>query len=175
MACNKGKQNLKTEKRAEVVGMAARGSLVLAVAQLSHLPQLTVDPILKKKHDTGTVETKKQSGQPRKTTNHDLQQFKAALKNNCKAKLSEISEVVPTQVSTRTLQKQIHKIGFKNHVAIEKTNVNDVQKQKRIKFAQDHLSWTIADCKQVIWLDELLFEIGKKLQVVHVWRTKEQK
>jgi transposase len=175
MARNKGKQHLTTEKRAEVVGMAAGGSLVSAVARLSHLPRSTVDSILKKKRDTGTVETKKRSGRPRKTTNRDLRQIKAALENNCKAKLSEISDVVPTQVSTRTLRKRIHEIGFNNRVAVEKPNVNDVQKEKRINFAQDHLSWTIADWKQVIWSDELLFEIGKNLQVVRVWRTKEQK
>jgi transposase len=63
MACNKGKQHLTTEKRSKVVGMAASGSLVSAVAQLSHLPQSTVDSILKKKRDTGTDKTKKQSGQ----------------------------------------------------------------------------------------------------------------
>ena len=60
---------------------------------------------------------------------------------------------------------------------VEKPNVNDVQKEKKkqIKFAQEHLNWTIADWKQVIWLDKLLFEIEKNLQVVRVWRTKEQK
>jgi transposase len=100
MARNKGKQHLTTEKRAKVVGMAASGSLVLAVAQLSHLPQSTVDLILKKKRNTGTVKTKKRSGRPRKTTDRDLQQIKSALETNCKAKLSEISEIVPTQVTT---------------------------------------------------------------------------
>jgi hypothetical protein len=60
-------------------------------------------------------------------------------------------------------------------VAVEKPNVNNFQKEKQIKFAQEHLNWTIADWKQVIWLDESLFKIGKNSQVVRVWRTKEQK
>jgi hypothetical protein len=117
--------------------MAASGSLVLAVAQLSHLLPSTVDLILKKKRDTDTIKTKKQSGRPRKTTNCDLQQIKSALKINCKAKLSKISDIVPTQVSTQ-LQKGIHELGFNNRVAVEKPNVNDVQKEKQIKFAQEH-------------------------------------
>jgi transposase len=175
MACNKGQQHLTTEKRAEVVGMAASGSLVLAVARLSHLLRSTVDLILKKKSDTSTVETKKQSGRPRKTTDRDLRQIKSALETNCKAKLSKISEIVPTQVTTRTLQKRIHELGFNNRVEVEKPNINNVQKEKQIKFAQEHLNWTIADWKRVIWTDESSFEIGKNSQVVCVWRTKEQK
>jgi transposase len=85
---------------------------------------------LKKKRDTGTVETKKQSGRPRKTTDRDLQKIKSALETNRKAKLSKISEIVPTQVTTQTLRKRIHELGFNNCVAVEKPNVNNVQQEK---------------------------------------------
>ena len=51
MARNKGKHNLTTEWKAEVVGLAASGLRISQVAWLSKLPQLTVDSIVKMKLD----------------------------------------------------------------------------------------------------------------------------
>jgi hypothetical protein len=60
-------------------------------------------------------------------------------------------------------------------VAVKKPFVNKIQAQKRLAFACKHLNWTVADCNQVIWSDELSFEIGKSSQPDLVWQTRSEK
>jgi len=134
-----------------------------------------VDSIVKRKSDQGTVETATRSGQPCKTSNQDLREIKSALIANQKSKLSKVRDTLTAQISTRTLRKQIHDLGFNNRVAVKKPYVNDIQRRKRIEFAQTHLAWTLADWKKVIWSDESSFEIGKNSRSVSVWRTKCEK
>jgi hypothetical protein len=72
------------------------------------------------------------------------------------------------------LQKQVTSLDSTTVLPV-KPFFNTVQEQKCIKFAQDHLRWTIANWKKVIWSDKLSFEIGKNLQVFQVWQTNQEK
>ena len=99
---------------------------------------------------------------------HPIKKF---LESHRKTKLSKISELIPAIVSTRTLQKRIQDLCYNTCVAVKKAFVNDIQKKKRLEFANSHLTWTTTNWAKVIWSDESSFEIGKLSKEVHVWRT----
>jgi hypothetical protein len=75
-----------------------------------------------------------------------------------------------THVSSSTIRRRAHEIGYNSRIAVKKPFINDKNKQKRLDFARQHLEWTIADWSKVIWSDESSFETGKKSQQVKVWR-----
>jgi hypothetical protein len=58
---------------------------------------------------------------------------------------------------------------------MEKPFVNSKQIEKRLKFASEHLSWTIDNWKKVVWSDESLFEVGKLSKQTKVWQKKGEK
>ncbi|KNZ46609.1 hypothetical protein VP01_7124g2 [Puccinia sorghi] len=107
MSSRKGKCHFSTEEKAVLVRMAASGSTVFQVARLLKLPRSTVHSILERRQARGTIETAKRFGHPRKTIDQDLREIGQCIESNQKMKLSEISNLIPADVSTRTLQKQI--------------------------------------------------------------------
>jgi hypothetical protein len=104
-----------------------------------------------------------------KTTDCNHQELKQLLETNRKTKLSDITNMMTTKISTRTAQKRICNLGYSNRVAVKKPFVNKIQAKKRLAFARKHLNWTVADWNQVIWSNKLLFEIGKLSQPDLVW------
>ncbi|MBW0508696.1 hypothetical protein O181_048411 [Austropuccinia psidii MF-1] len=78
-------------------------------------------------------------------------------------------------VSTRTIQREIHKLGKHSHIAPRKPYLRPQDFQRRLAFAQAHRHWTINEWARVIWTDELAFELGKKVDRVRVWRTPQEK
>ena len=49
------------------------------------------------------------------------------LKENRQAKMADIAELLPVDVSTRTARRRAHEIGFHNRVAVKKPFVNEKQ------------------------------------------------
>ncbi|MBW0528664.1 hypothetical protein O181_068379 [Austropuccinia psidii MF-1] len=74
-------------------------------------------------------------------------------------------------VSTQTS----HKLGKHSHITPRKPYLQPQDFQWHLAFAQAHHHWTINDWAQVIWTDELAFELGKKVYLVQVWRTPQEK
>ncbi|KAI7940603.1 hypothetical protein MJO28_012888 [Puccinia striiformis f. sp. tritici] len=125
MTRNKGRKHLTTEQKAKVVGMKASGLTVSQVSRLAELPRSTVDSILTRHRERGTVETTKRPGRPRITTD----QLKDVLESNRKTKLSELSDMIQTQVCTRTLRKRIRDLGY-NSCNSELVRVWQTKQQK---------------------------------------------
>ncbi|PLW38313.1 hypothetical protein PCASD_09007 [Puccinia coronata f. sp. avenae] len=146
MARTVNKRNrLNTEKKAIIVGMMQAGSTATCVSKKLKLPRQTVSGVFSRYKEQGTVEATHRCGRPRKLDDHSLQQLNS------------------------------HELGFHNRVAVEKPFVNSKQIEKQLKFASEHLSWTIDDWKKVVWSDESLFEVGKLSKQTKVWKKKGEK
>jgi hypothetical protein len=155
--------------------MMQAGSTATSVSKKLNLPRQTVSGVFSRYKERGTVETTHQCGRPRKLDNHSLQQLNCELASNQKSKLGEIANLILDNVSSRTIQQQAHELGFHNQVAVEIPFVNSKQIEKRLKFASEHLSWTIDNWKKVVWSDESLFDVGKLSKQTKVWQKKGKK
>ncbi|KAI7940673.1 hypothetical protein MJO28_012958 [Puccinia striiformis f. sp. tritici] len=140
------------------------------VAKAVGLGQTTVSAIVLWSRTCGTVETAKKSGRPRLNDDRDLRQLRHFVENHQKLTLAEVTDSMTTHVSSSTIQRRIHKMGYNNRIAVKKPFINAKNREKRLAFANKHLEWTIADWSKVIWSDESLFETGKLSQQVHVWQ-----
>ena len=116
------------------------------------------------------VETAKKSGRPRLNTDCNLHKLQQVLEGNQKSTLEEIINSLTVAVSTSTVQRRAHKMGFKNRFAVKKPFANNISQQKQLAFAREHINWKVSDWSKVIWSDESSFEIGKKSNQVKVWR-----
>jgi transposase len=138
-------------------------------------PPSTVYTVISKFKNTGTIASENHAGRPRKFTKRDEQYLKQILKKNRRATVSEITELLPTEVSSRTVQREIHNLGMRACVAVKKPALNDMHKQRRLEFAKKYKHFTVEDWSRVIWTDKCYFEIGKNSRQVLVWRMPYEK
>ncbi|MBW0589382.1 hypothetical protein O181_129097 [Austropuccinia psidii MF-1] len=87
----------------------------------------------------------------------------------CRLMVAQVTDLMTHQVLTCTIKREIHKLGKQLHIALKKPYL------RHLAFAQAHCHWTINDCAQVLWTDELAFELGKKVDRVRVWRMPQEK
>ena len=171
----KKKDHLTVQKKAKIVGMADGGTATSQISHTYNIPRSTAQSVLEQNKAQDTDKQAKGSDRPMKTTNRDHQELKQLLETNRKTKLSDITDMMTTKISTRTARKRIRDLGYSNRVAVKKPFVNEIQAKKRLAFAREHLNWTVADWNQVIWSDESSFKIGKSSQPDLVWQTRSEK
>jgi transposase len=168
-------KELTTEQRSEIVGMRMGGASLREVAAKFKRPLSTVNSIINKKKETGTVTNIPRSGRPTIFTERGLRELKQAALGNRRSSLADITNTITTQASRSTVRRELKDMGFRCRVAPKKPFLNEKHKADRLAFAQAHRHWTIEDWSRVIWTDESSFELGKLTRTVRVWRRAYEK
>ena len=44
--------------------------------------------------------------------------------------------------------------GYHRHIALSKPGLSDATRRKRLKFAEEHVQWTIKQWSSILWSDE---------------------
>ncbi|KAI0993337.1 hypothetical protein K3495_g14847 [Podosphaera aphanis] len=57
-------------------------------------------------------------------------------------------------VSERVLQNELKNRGYARHPALKKPPLSEVNKRKRLEWAEAHKDWSDEDCMNVIWTNE---------------------
>ncbi|MBW0526810.1 hypothetical protein O181_066525 [Austropuccinia psidii MF-1] len=107
-------------------------------------------------------------------TERDQRELNRIITQGCRLMVAQVTDLMTHQVLTHTIQRKIHKLGKRLCIAPKKPYLGS-RFQWRLAFAQAHRHWTMNDWAQVVWTDELAFELGKKVDQVQVWRTPQEK
>lgn len=161
---------LSTEEKGVIVGMSRSGMSQRSIATELGMPRSTIEYVLKKFNDYGTVVTRKVVRRRCKLTHRGRRELVRILIQNRRIPLVSIIEKMTEKVCVRTLRKEIKRIGFRSCVAAKKPFLSHKHKADRLAFAKKHQSWNTLDWMHVIWTDEASFEIGKNSRQVKVWR-----
>ncbi|MBW0481460.1 hypothetical protein O181_021175 [Austropuccinia psidii MF-1] len=103
-------------------------------------------------------------------TERDHQELSRIITHGCRLTVAQVTDLMTHTVSTQTIQREIHKLGKHSCIAPRKPYLRPQDFQQCLAFTQAHHHWA-----QVIWTDELAFELGKKVDQVQVWRTPQEK
>ena len=168
-------RNLTTEEKARIVGMRQARTPGPQIAHELGLPKSTIDTVLKNYELRKTVESPKQTGRPPKFLERDKRSLRRVLCKDRRQTLSDVTNALPVRVSTSTVRRSTHELGFHARVAAKKPFLSNRHTVRRYAFAQEHKNWTIDDWKRVIWTDESSFEIGKNSRQTLVWRRTDER
>ncbi|MBW0471928.1 hypothetical protein O181_011643 [Austropuccinia psidii MF-1] len=146
---------LDVETCGQIVGMRQAGLSFQAIGQLAGVPLTTIYNTVSKYKEIGTVQTQRKTGRP--------------------TILKDFTNLMTENVSTRTIQQEIHKLGKASRIAPRKPYLRPQDFQAQLLFAQAHVHWGIDDWAKVLWTAESAFELGKKADRVRVWRTPQEK
>ena len=103
---------------------------------------------------------KSDCGRPRKVQDEDKQWLVRAVTKDpflSGAQLKKKANGALDHLSVRRVQETLNKAGLKSHIAAQKPLLTDKMREKRIKWCQDHLGWTVDDWKSVLFSDESTF------------------
>lgn len=118
--------------------------------------QATVCKFLKKLRETGEYKRKHGSGRKRQLSNDQEKQVVALVRK--KRKITRRKVIMQlnlgNDVSEKTIGNVIRRAGGKSKFQIRKPFISETNRQKRVKWAQDHLGWSLYKWKQVLWSDE---------------------
>lgn len=113
-------------------------------------------------------------GRPSKLSHRDLRFIKNKIEKNSFITASMITNELNTlnldSVTPQTVRGKIRKLGYRNCVPRKKFYISEVNRQKRIQFAEDHINKEDSFWKNVLFSDESKFNIITHDGKAKVWR-----
>lgn len=162
------------EERSQMVGMDKVGTPVEKIAKEFGAKRDTVINILKKYSETGSVQDRHRSGAPRKTSKREDRHMYNHLRNNPGTSSREMArDIAPTfaekKFTEKTVQRRAKEWGLKPYVARKKPLLSATQMEKRFKWAEEHLEWTVEDWKRVAFSDETPLCLFQSYGRKYIW------
>lgn len=82
----------------------------------------------------------------------------------------EMRETYNVDVSVRTTQRELRRIGFKALRKVKKPLLNERHRKLRLNFAKEHKDWTEADWDKVVWTDESKVNMFGSDGIAFTWK-----
>lgn len=157
------RKEISVEKRAQIVILQKTGKTYREIAKILKVSLGAVQNAIHRNRETGVNTDRKRSGRPRKTVqrvdNKIYAMSKAERFKSASTIRAEINEDLDSPISLTTVKRRLREKGMIGRVAVKKPLLRPVNKEKRLKFAQEHVGWTIEKWKSVLWTDESKFEL----------------
>jgi len=160
-------------ERGEIVGLSKGGFSQRNIAEILGFPKSTVGEVIKKYNEQGLTTVPPRSGRPKILTERDNRHLIKIAQENRSKTLEELTENFNTSiaisVSSRTVQRTLHKEGYSGHAAKKKPFVSEKNRKKRYGWCRMQKNW-ITEWDYIIWSDESRFEIFNNDSRNWVWR-----
>src|SRR5579862_8434200 len=121
-----------------------------------------------------TFETFKEHKARRKyqriTTEHEDQDINDVLEQNPFLPLRDITNILPIQISEKTLRCRRSELGLGSYIAAKEPGLRPENVEARLHWALKHVNWSLNEWKRVIWSDESSIWVGvnpRRQWVVH--------
>lgn len=163
------------EVRDVVVRLKEKGHTGKEIAEIIGMSSPTVSSIIRRYKERGTTERPMPPTKPRAFSERDMRTLQRVVKKDRDATLQDITNTMPTMVSTSTVRRALHSRGIISGVAIRKPFLSKNHIAGRLHFAKKYKDWTVEQWRKVIWTDEASFEVGKNVRRRRIWRKPQEK
>lgn len=167
-------KDITPEQRGAIFACQKLGITQEKTAEVAGCSQATVSRVLKSNDQI----INKRPGRPQIMTAQRRKKLANAVlknKNSRRQNLAQVCQLFSKQnrgqeVSKRTIQKALRIEGIRSCMPRPKPLISPENKVKRLAFAEEHKSWTMADWRKVIWSDESTFSQFQTSGWGRVWR-----
>lgn len=154
---------ISSECKANMVVLARENLTTREIADRLGVCQRTVAWNLKKNRERGSLGSKKGSGTPKKTTPVPDQFLILQTRRHPFRTSSEISSdlrrATGIQISLSLVRRRLVNADLRARKPVQKPDFTTKTKQKRLKWAQEHITWTQDMWNSVIFSDESKFKL----------------
>lgn len=165
----KGK-NTSFDLRQLVIYHNAKGKSYREITEMLKIPKSTVADIIKRFRDEDRIDSIPQKGRPKVLTNNSKRQIMRKVKADPKISAAKLITELTLNCSDQTVRNVIHENGYFSRSARKKPFINEVDRNKRLAFAKEHLNKGIDFWKEVIFCDESKFNLFGSDGRPKVWR-----
>lgn len=146
------------EKAAQVVALIEAGQNQSAVARQLNISRYSVRRVYQRYRETGGYERRRGSGRARATTQRDNRFLvTTALRNRRLTTVDlahHLQEVREVEVSRWTVRRRLAEGGLTAHRPANGPKLAPAHRQARLRFAQEHVNWTVDQWRTVLFSDE---------------------
>ena len=146
-------KSISAEKRSSVLSLLNEGYSHRQIQSRTGLGKGTIGRISKE------VEGDKENhlgGRPSKLSPRDKQaiirQISSGKLDNAVQATKFINSTISTPVTPQTVRNVLKEAGFRSATKKKVPMLKGIHRQRRLKFAQYHESWTVEDWKRVLWI-----------------------
>lgn len=152
---------LSIETSAQIVALVQDGRSQRYVARNFHVSRSTVQRVLERFRETGSNARRPGSGRNRKTTAQEDRFLQLnTLRNRQTTALqlkNQLFEARGTEVSTWTVRRRLKEAGLQSYRPAHGPQLLPRHRVARLRFARDHLLWTVQQWDTVLFTDESRF------------------
>jgi transposase len=163
------------ETRAMIVAYWSKGDSFRAIGKQLGLAHSTVQKIVLKHQEVGSIKNKARDGCPQKLKAEDKEMLKQDVLEDRESRTMTLTGITAklnakliTNVSERTVRRALNEQGIKCHAAAVKPFVSISNAAKRVTWCQERLNWKVKDWKKVcihilVYLYLIFFKISEYL------------
>lgn len=166
--------NLTTEQVARIIALIEDGRTQTYVANLMNINQSSVSRAVSRYRETGNYRRRPVFGRPRCTSRQDdryLRLQALRLRHVTARQLqNDLNNVRNTRVSSQTVRNRLRESGIRARVAVTVPHLTRAHRVARLRFAREHVNWTINDWAHVLFTDESRFSLFASDRRIPVYR-----
>jgi transposase len=166
-------------EKGKIVGLHLSSKSIREISAITGYPKSTVGVILKRFKDEGHVDNKPRKGRPPLLKDRDKRCLVRVVLKNRRKSMHEISvaynENAPTTASTRTLRRNLQKLGFHGRAGVRKPFVSETNRRRRLQWCKQRRNYTMQQWHSIVWSDESRFTLYQTDGRAWVWRRDNEK
>ncbi|KAH9362089.1 hypothetical protein HPB48_002067 [Haemaphysalis longicornis] len=139
------------------------------IARLTKRPIKTVNRIIQAYRTERRIKDAPRKPRSRVTSLEEDLKIVAVAAAKPGASLREIRQTAGVQASKTTIKRRLHEAGLKSRIAAQNPLLRVENKEKRLQFARQHMSWTTQNWAKVVFSDECTITTRWD-QKARVWR-----
>ena len=140
-----------------------------------NIPWQTIHSFLSRYDQREIPDNLARPGRPQKPSASDVRYLVRTAESNTDVPLKEISVNAFSDVSTRTLHRQLLEEGIQKWRAAERTLLTKERATKHLKWARAHQHWTRDDWAKIVWSDEWLLRQDSDPRKLWVFRRQNKR
>lgn len=146
-----------------------------ALSRRFNLPRTTIQGIIKRYKESGTVADKKGRGRKSALTVRETREIVRKVKLNPFLSAPKLQKIIEDDfekvVSSQTVRNYIHREGLRARTPRKKPFISKTNKKKRLQFARKHVKKPVEYWKRVLWSDETKINLFGSDGCRKVWRN----
>lgn len=155
---------LSSELKAQIIQYYKDKKSVRVIARLVHKCPATVQKVIERYRDSGSIRNKARSGRPRKFDEAEHHLILQKVQQNAKMSALKLQEEVECETgklcNTETIRRVLYSAGY----------IGPLIHRKRVEFAKLHLQHDLNYWRKVIFSSECQFQAYQSAQHVTQWR-----
>lgn len=168
-------KELSVDLREKIIEYRKAGNSYGNISARLDIPRATVQSIIKKFAEFGTVKTLPGRGRKQKVSVRNVRKLCREVNTNPRVVLADIAERLHaegTLVSNRTIQRCLNKNGLNGYRPRRTPLHKPCHVSARLKFAKAHLDKEKVFWERVLWSDETKIELFGHNNTKKIWRKK---